>query len=151
MSSCVFVNHPTRMTLQWPSGTTSVGAYTWLSHRQACTNNRHQKRPNLPLEGLLFTPWVIFAAMRALFVLLTSQLVSLNIGQTNFGSSQQNPNPSSDVNTRLFTGHVILIHFSSLFLFWAYFACYICSPFPILLLVLHLTLWNTLICRQSGS
>merc|ERR1712192_266250 len=77
-------------------------------HKQACTNNRHQKRPNLPLEGLLFTPWVIFAAMRGLFVLLTSQLASFCIGQTNFGTSQQNPNPSSDVNTRLFTGNQAL-------------------------------------------
>merc|ERR1712192_165584 len=77
-------------------------------HKQACTNNRHQKRPNLPLEGLLFTPWVIFAAMRGLFVLLTSQLGSFCIGQTNFGTSQQNPNPSSDVNTRLFTGNQAL-------------------------------------------
>merc|ERR1711971_816572 len=80
----------------------------------SCANNRRQKRPNShpywPLEGLLFTPWVVIAAMRALFILLTSQLVSLSIGQTNFGAapSQQNPNPSSDVNTRLFTGNQAL-------------------------------------------
>merc|ERR1712181_66099 len=46
--------------------------------------------------------------MRGLFVLLTSQLASFCIGQTNFGTSQQNPNPSSDVNTRLFTGNQAL-------------------------------------------
>ena len=41
--------------------------------------------------------------MRAL-ILLSTSVVSLCIGQTNFGAAEENANPSSDVNTRIFTG-----------------------------------------------
>ena len=63
-------------------------------------------------------PGIPFAAMRALFLLLVS-LVSLSSGQTNFGgsSSQQNQNPSSDVNTRLFTGPQFI------WFFWIHVHC----------------------------
>ena len=84
------------------------------SHQQACTNNSHQR-------GLLctnnsqqsFAPFdphltgVKSAAMRALYLLSTS-VVSLCIGQTNFGAAEENANPSSDVNTRIFTGPVLM-------------------------------------------
>merc|ERR1719225_1621136 len=45
--------------------------------------------------------------MRAL-ILLSTSVVSLCIGQTNFGGAEKNANPSSDVNTRLFTGNQAL-------------------------------------------
>ena len=48
-------------------------------------------------------PGVKSAAMRAL-ILLSTSVVSLCIGQTNFGAAEKNANPSSDVNTRIFTG-----------------------------------------------
>merc|ERR1719225_592330 len=45
--------------------------------------------------------------MRAL-ILLSTSVVSLCIGQTNFGGTEKNVNPSSDVNTRIFTGNQAL-------------------------------------------
>jgi len=49
--------------------------------------------------------------MRAFILLSTSVvslLVSLCMGQTNFGGTEKNGNPSSDVNTRIFTGNQAL-------------------------------------------
>ena len=54
--------------------------------------------------------------MRAL-VLLSTSMVSLCIGQTNFGAAEENANPSSDVNTRIFTGPDALLHLCFFFLF----------------------------------
>ena len=71
------------------------------THQQACTNNSHQRRP--AFQYCPYLPGIIIAEMRTLVLL---SVVSLCIGQTNFGatSSKQNPNSSSDVNTRIFTG-----------------------------------------------
>ena len=43
-------------------------------------------------------------AAMALAIFFLALLLRPAVGQTNFGGGSQNSNPSSDVNTRLFTG-----------------------------------------------
>ena len=109
MSFYVFVSKPSpRMTLQEMSSGGSCGNFVpqlgpFASKPASTRRKGTQTNQNINKLGSL----LIIVAMR-LAIIFFAIIFRPSVGQTNFGGGSQNSNPSSDVNTRLFTGICIL-------------------------------------------